>query len=452
MRDQRMHGIPSKCRDLSIQENHKRFQDMTNATTFGLTCCLRAKMSVDDANKALRDPVIYRCNLTPHHRTGNKWKVYPTYDFACPIVDSVEGVTHALRTNEYRDRNAQYLWFIEKLELRHVHIWDYSRMNFVYTLLSKRKLQWFVDQGIVPGWDDPRFPTVRGIRRRGLTIEALKQYILMQGASQNALQLEWDKLWALNKKVIDPVAPRFVALDRLHLCTMHINGGPTVPEVKTMAKHKKNPAIGDKQTVFASMVLLDQADAATLEVGEEITLMDWGNVIVRGVTRDGEIVKSVEADLHLEGDFKKTKKKLTWLAESPGRPLVQVQLLDYDYLITKKKLEENDELQQFITPVTEFKVDGVADANVGELAKGDAVQLERRGYYIVDSVGPVVTLILIPDGKAASTASKAAATTKPIPVKAKVTPTMYALPSVYSGLTVDVSTAGKMYALGNIYE
>jgi glutamyl-tRNA synthetase len=212
MRAQRFDGIDSKCRNKTVEENLKDFTEMKKGTEFGLKSCLRAKIDMSDKNKAMRDPVIYRCNLIPHPHTGTTYKMYPTYDFVCPIVDSIEGVTHALRTNEYRDRNPQYEWFLKALGLRWVNIWDYSRLNFVYTLLSKRKLTWFVEQGLVSGWDDPRFATVRGIRRRGMTIEALRSYILSQGASQRELSLEWDKLWVTNKKVIDPVAPRHTAL------------------------------------------------------------------------------------------------------------------------------------------------------------------------------------------------------------------------------------------------
>ena len=150
--------------------------------------------------------------MRPYLPLRSKWKVYPTYDFACPIVDSLEGVTHALRTIEYRDRNPQYHWMIEALDIRPVNIWDYSRLSFIYTLLSKRKLRWFVDEGLVSGWDDPRFPTVRGIRRRGMTVEALTQFMLSQGPSQAIVSLEWDSIWALNKKIIDPIAPRFWAI------------------------------------------------------------------------------------------------------------------------------------------------------------------------------------------------------------------------------------------------
>ncbi|KAI9292052.1 glutamyl-tRNA synthetase [Neoconidiobolus thromboides FSU 785] len=409
MRDERMKGIASKNRDLSIEENLKRFQEMTEGTEFGLTACLRAKMSVDNKNKAMRDPVIYRCNLTPHHRTGSKYKVYPTYDFACPAVDSIEGVTHALRTNEYRDRNPQYEWFLEKLELRKVHIWDFSRINFVYTLLSKRKLQWFVDQNLVTGWDDPRFPTVRGIRRRGMTIDALKQYILMQGASQSTLMLEWDKLWALNKKTIDPVAPRHVALTKENICQVKITGHEG-PDSKEIPLHKKNLDLGNKTTYYSSNIYLEQEDVKDLVNGEEITLMDWGNAIVEEVVKnESGIVTSATLKLHLEGDFKKTKKKLTWLANV--EKLVNCTLLDYDYLITKKKLEENDEVANFVTPISEFKTNTFADPNVESLKKGDIIQFERKGYYIVDKEytdsEPHLNLIYIPDGKAKSMASKA---------------------------------------------
>ncbi|RKP36299.1 tRNA synthetases class I, catalytic domain-containing protein [Dimargaris cristalligena] len=416
MREERGAGIESRCRNNSMEENLKRFAEMTEGTEYGLKCCLRAKMSVDNPNKAMRDPVIYRCNIdAPHHIHGRKWKVYPTYDFACPVVDSLEGVTHALRTNEYRDRNPQYEWFFDALGIRKVHIWDFSRLNFVYTLLSKRKLQAIVGEGLVTGWDDPRFPTVRGIRRRGLTIEALKQYIIMQGASQNILLLEWDKLWALNKKVIDPVAPRHTAITEKDLCVANVLDCPALPHAKDVPKHKKNPAVGTKKVYTSSTLCLDAEDAAALEVGEEVTLMDWGNMIVRRIQRDetSGVVQVVDLEMHLEGDFKKTKKKLTWLsmltpAEEPG--LIQCVLLDYDYLITKKKLEENDDWKDFITPVTEFKVPALGDSNLHALKQGDIIQLERRGYYICDKPStpesPAVHLIRIPDGKATSMATK----------------------------------------------
>lgn len=157
MAAQRMDGLPSKHRDDPVEENLAHFEEMRKGTDEGARWCIRAKISVDNPNKALRDPVIYRVNnQNSHHRTGATWKIYPTYDFCCPIVDSMEGVTHALRTNEYRDRNPQYEWMLKTLNLRPVEIWDFSRMNFVRTVLSKRKLTKLVDSGVVWGWDDVR--------------------------------------------------------------------------------------------------------------------------------------------------------------------------------------------------------------------------------------------------------------------------------------------------------
>ena len=154
MRNQRWNGLPSERRDRSVEENLRIFEkEMKNGSEEGLKNCLRAKLSVDNPNKAMRDPVIYRCNVdTPHHRTGTKWKVYPMYDLACPVVDSLEGVTHALRSTEYTDRNPQYQWFLDTLKLRKVYMWDFARINFIRTFLSKRKLQKLVDTGKVTGY------------------------------------------------------------------------------------------------------------------------------------------------------------------------------------------------------------------------------------------------------------------------------------------------------------
>jgi len=415
MRDERMNGIASARRDASVEENLARFADMTSGSEQGTKWCLRAKISFDNPNKAMRDPVIYRCNLQPHHKTGDTWKVYPTYDFACPVVDSLEGVTHALRTNEYHDRNPQYWWMQEALSIRKVDIWDYGRINFVYTLLSKRKLKAMVEEKcLVEGWDDPRFPTVRGIRRRGLTIEALKQYMLAQGPSQATTSLEWDGIWAMNKRVVDPVAPRYTAVAKKDIVEVTVTdaaGKPVVESAVAVPKHKKNLDIGNKTTVFAPKMYIEQVDAASFAPNEEVTFMDWGNAYTLKSPSAETPLEALDVQLHLEGDFKKTSKKVHWLAISAEKPLVNVILKDYDYLITKKKIEEDDQWEDFINPTTEFREEAFADNNVSELKQGDIIQFERKGYYICDKAldGPdgVMEFIFIPDGKASSVALKA---------------------------------------------
>lgn len=463
MQKERFDGIASKHRDDSVEDNLAHFEEMKKGTEAGLRWCLRAKLSVDSPNKALRDPVIYRCNLLPHHRTGDKWKIYPIYDFACPIVDSLEGVTHALRTNEYRDRNPQYLWMNKTLGMRKVNIWDFSRLNFAYTLLSKRKLHWFVDNGHVSGWNDPRFPTVRGIRRRGMTVEALTQFMLSQGPSSSIVSLDWDSIWALNKKIIDPVAPRFWSILKQNSVTVTVNGGPSAPEIKSLPRHKKNPEIGEKKTIYSSQIIIEQEDAASFDDQEEITLMDWGNAIVRSKNVDASgVVTSITVDLHLEGDVKKTKKKITWLsAPTDSHPLPTVSLVDFDYLITKKKLEENDSFADFVTPKTEFKETAYADANVLDLPKGQIIQFERKGYFIYDGERDGVReFFLIPDGKAASIASKhvAAAEKKgavPQAASGKQKDTVPTISSMYQVAPLDAhevpKAETKMYEVKSIY-
>lgn len=397
MREERMDGIASARRDRPVEENLRIFtKEMKNGTEEGLKNCVRAKIDYQAANKTLRDPVIYRCNLTPHHRTGTTWKTYPTYDFCVPVVDAIEGVTHALRTIEYRDRNAQYDWMLNAMNLRKVHIWDFARVNFVRTLLSKRKLQWMVDKNLVSNWDDPRFPTVRGVRRRGMTVEGLRNFVLSQGPSRNVINLEWNLIWAFNKKVIDPVAPRLTAV--VNPVKLHLEGedAPQSPKTEMKPKHKKNPDVGEKKVIFYKDVVIDKDDADVLEDNEEVTLMDWGNVIITKKNADG----SLDGKLNLDGDFKKTKHKLTWLADTED--VAPVDLVDFDHLISKDKLEEDESFEDFLTPETEFHTSAIADLNVKDLKVGDIIQFERKGYYRLDALakdGKPYVFFTIPDGK-----------------------------------------------------
>lgn len=406
MQKERMDGIESQRRNQTVDENMKLWNEMVLGTERGLQCCVRGKLDMQDPNKSMRDPVYYRCNPMPHHRIGSKYKVYPTYDFACPFVDSVEGITHALRSSEYHDRNAQYFRVQEDMGLRKVCIYEFSRLNMVYTLLSKRKLLWFVKNKLVDGWDDARFPTVQGIVRRGLQIEALIQFILEQGASKNLNLMEWDKLWNINKKIIDPVCPRHTAILEENRVLLTLLDGPTKPFVRVIPKHKKYEGAGEKATTFTKNIWIEQADAKAISPNEEITLMDWGNAIVKEVKKgeNGNVTELVGV-LHLEGSVKTTKLKLTWLPET--NELVPLTLVEFGYLITKKKLDEDEDFVDVVNNDTKKEIEAVGDSNMRNLKRGDILQLERKGYFRCDvpfirSSKPIV-LYAIPDGRQTAT-------------------------------------------------
>ncbi|KAK5166521.1 glutamate--tRNA ligase [Saxophila tyrrhenica] len=411
LRKERENRIESSHRNDSVEDNLAHFEEMKKGSEEGTRWFVRAKIDMSSNNGAMRDPAIYRCNPQAHHRTGSTWKIYPTYDFACPIVDSIEGVTHALRTTEYNDRDPQYQWFITALSLRKVHNWNFSRMNFIRTLLSKRKLTKLVDSGKVWGWDDPRMATVRGIHRRGMTIPALQEFILKQGPSKNINLMDWTSFWATNKKFIDPVAARYTAVETNNKVTCTVMGAPEATRTEDKDVHAKNPELGKKKVVFSKNIILDQADAQSFADDEEITLMNWGNAIVRKKSfsmnplnliksSDQKLITNIELELHLQGDVKTTAKKVTWL--STDQELVPITLYDFDFLITKDKLSEDDQLEDVLTEVTEFKTEALADCNVAELKKGDIVQFDRKGFFRIDQPmlhGGSVQAFQIPTGK-----------------------------------------------------
>ncbi|KAH9579787.1 Glutamyl/glutaminyl-tRNA synthetase [Trypanosoma melophagium] len=394
----RFDGIPTSYRDLDIEETKKIWNEMKQGTPEGQEACLRAKISIDNVNKAMRDPVMYRVNLTPHARHGSKYKAYPTYDFCCPIIDSVEGVTHALRTNEYHDRNDQYYWFCDALNIRKPIIEDFSRLNMEYAVMSKRKLTELVENGTVDGWDDPRFPTVRALVRRGLKMDALREFVKEMGMSKTVNFMEWGRLWFLNAQILDPSVPRYTVVSNSLKVRCTVEGQQHLEKCEKLF-HKKVPEMGTKTFFKSNVIFLDSEDVALLKEGEEITLMDWGNAYIKNIRSSGNPSSIADADivLHLEGDVKKTKHKLTWVPENPNAEIMVIN--EYDHLLTKKKPDPEESLDSIIAPVTKFTQEVYGEEALRSLKKGDTIQLERRGYYIVDAVTPRKVLILIPEAR-----------------------------------------------------
>ncbi|ELP88300.1 glutamyl-tRNA synthetase, cytoplasmic, putative [Entamoeba invadens IP1] len=386
----RMEGIESPNRNNTLEKNLEMWEEMKKGTEKGKKCVMRGKIDMKHKNKALRDPSLWRCIDATHYRTGNKYKVYPLYDFGVSIIDSTEGVTHALRSQEYSDRAPLYDWVVDIFGMRKPIIEVFSRMNFAYVLLSKRNLNLFVQKKLVDGWYDPRFPTIQGLLRRGLTLEAMKEFCLSQGSSKNINLMEMEKIWAINKKVIDPIVPRYNAVLKTGACKVTLD--TPQEEEKEVALHKKNESLGTKKMTFGKEAYIDGDDAKSIAANEEVTFMDWGNVIFDKI--EGE---TAAAHLHLDGDFKLTKKKLTWIST---KDTVDLELREFDYLITVPKIEEGMELEKYINPKSLEIFQAIGESAMKTLKEGDKIQIQRHGYFRVDKAfdGNKIILNKIPDG------------------------------------------------------
>lgn len=314
MRKERMEGIASKYRDTSPEENLKIWEEMQGASPSEeiKQFCVRAKIDYKHANKCLRDPVFYRFSDQVHHRLGDKYKVFPTYDFACPIVDSIEGVTHCLRANEYSDRIPMYKWVLKAANLPEITIYEFSRLNLIHTVLSKRSLKWFVETGLVEGWNDPRFPTVQGILRRGITVQTLKEFMLAQGPSKSTNLMEWDKIYASNKDIIDPTAKRLFAVSNEKNVSVHIEDLDNPIEV-SVDWHQKNKELGQRNQIRGNKLIIEFDDAKDIVEGMKLTLYKWGNSKVTKVVKDGEDIKEVYVKLTPEDLVFKNTKIVHWV-------------------------------------------------------------------------------------------------------------------------------------------
>jgi len=291
--------------------------------------------------------------------------------------------------------------------MRKPHIWDYSRLNLTHTILSKRHLAWFVEQGHVSGWDDPRFPTVRGVMRRGMTVEGLRQFIISQGGARSVVQMSWDKIWTMNKKIIDPIAPRYTGIDKVGMVSVSITN--VADEIKRCAKHPKNEQVGEKDVYYGPKALIELEDAKALSVGQLVTMINWGNMRVNSVDKQGDTISSVSMTAELDNtDYKKTS-KLTWLTDNTHN--VPAVLVHYDNLISKAIIGKEEDFKTYVGHQTQFETEIIGDPSLSSLNKGDIIQLQRKGFFICDvpyqakskfsDLEMPCILLNIPDGRVA---------------------------------------------------
>jgi len=388
MKDQRFKKEQSKYRNTSTDTNLMIFEKFVNDNTS--IWCVRAKISYDNVNACLRDPVIMRACAEPHIKFGNKYNVYPTYDFCCPIVDYLEKVTHALRANEYIDHYDIYKWMCKKMGLIQPHVIHFAKIRFEYTVMSKRYLKEMVELNLVDGWDDPRLPTVRGLMNRGLTCTSLREYIISMGLNNKVSLPSWDKLWASNKKIIDKIIPRYSSVDFNFRTTLHINGMSPELVQYVCEKHPTNKSLGDKTSYLFNQVIVNKYDSDLFKIGDRVGLLR--NMVVEVIEITDKL--NIMCNIPNDQNFKNTAHKINWIANVPTA-FTKHALIHYENLINKSSMDKGDKIIDIFNNTSKYCSDVLIEISVSDIKKGDFIQLERRGYYIFNGN----SFVQIPEGR-----------------------------------------------------
>ena len=390
-------GINSPYRDRSVEENLRLFEEMREGKYKEGEKVLRAKIDMAHPNMMFRDPLMYRINYSHHHRTGDKWCIYPMYDYAHGQSDSIEGITHSICTLEFDVHRPLYDWFIEKLEIFPSHQYEFARLNLTYTVMSKRKLLELVKNNYVRGWDDPRMPTICGIRRRGYTPESIRLFAEKVGVAKrdNTIDLsllEWCVREDLNKR-----SNRYMTvLDPIKLVITNWEDGK-VEEFQAPL----NPADpdGPKRTVkFAKELYIERDDFMEEPPKKYFRLKPGGEVRMKYtyIIKCEEVVKDENGNI-VEirctydptskpgaGEWRSVKGTIHWVACSEAKE-IEVRLVDR--LFTEPFMDaipEGTDYKDYLNPDSMNIITGYAEPALLEDNSGIAVQFERLGYFVKD--------------------------------------------------------------------
>ena len=390
-------GVESPYRNRSVEENLKLFREMRDGKYADGEKVLRAKIDMASPNMMFRDPILYRIKHASHHRTGDKWCIYPMYDYTHGQSDSIEHITHSICTLEFDVHRPLYDWFIQALRIYPSHQYEFARLNLTYTLMSKRKLLELVQKGLVSGWDDPRMPTLCGVRRRGYTPEALKMFCEKIGVSKRDQMMDIQLLEWCVRQDLNARSNRYMVVQKPLKVTI-TNWEQGKVEWFDCPLNPAEPEGATRKVPFTGELLIEQDDFMEdapkkffrlkpdgevrlkytyIIKCEEVVKDEEGNVIELKCTYDpstrpgGEVWRSVKGTIH-------------WVPASLAK---EIEIRNYDRLFTKEDMNsipEGMDYKDFLNPESLTVLTGYAEPALLEDNSGIAVQFERTGYYFKD--------------------------------------------------------------------
>jgi len=390
-------GRPSPDRDRSITDNLDLFTRMKNGEFADGKYTLRAKIDMASPNINLRDPVIYRIRHQHHHQTGDKWCIYPMYDYTHCISDALENITHSLCTLEFEDHRPLYDWTLDQLDLSsHPQQIEFARLNINYTVMSKRKLKQLVDEKLVNGWTDPRMPTLEGLRRRGYSPEAIRNFCEMVGVTKSNSLVEVGQLEFCLREHLDAAAPRAMAVLRPLKVTL-ANFPVEQVDVLKLSRHPKNETMGEREIPFTRELYIDRNDFEEVPPAGFKRLIPGGEVRLRGayIIKCDEVVKDAAGNitellctcdmntLGKNAEGRKVKGVIHWV---PAQQAIPVEVRMYDRLFDHPAPDaaEGDYRDNMNKNSLVLLKGALVEPSLAGTQAEQRFQFEREGYFVAD--------------------------------------------------------------------
>ncbi len=390
-------GKNSPYRDRSIEENLALFEQMRDGKFKEGTICLRAKIDMASSFIVMRDPVLYRVRFATHHQTGDKWCIYPMYDFTHCISDALEGITHSVCTLEFQDNRRLYDWVLENITIDcHPRQYEFSRLNLEYTMMSKRKLHELVTEKLVSGWDDPRMPTISGLRRRGFTAASIREFCKRIGVTKQENMIEFSSLESCIRDDLNENAPRAMAvLEPVKIIIENYEEGKV--ETLSIANHPNKPEMGKRDVPFTREIYIEQDDFREeankkykrLVLGKEVRLRGAYIIQANRIEKDeaGNVTTifcSYDADTLGKNptDGRKVKGVIHWLSADKAVP-ADIRL--YDRLFNVANPAALEDFSECLNPESLIVKQGYVEPSLADAEAEVGYQFERTGYFCIDN-------------------------------------------------------------------